>query len=683
MAKQCIYCGGLLAKENARFCHECGQSQIPPDGHAPGPIKVKVPPKELTYNDPPGRPAVIVPEPLASATSPVPSLPERPVAPRRPSHLPKRPVLLTAPEEPGATAVPAARDEPAEVNPAATIRLADARQAVTPTPAEDISTTTLPNWREELARLRKKLVQTAPDTPVTPEPPARISVTLSPLKKLPETPSPLPEQEESQAEQSQEQEEILPDSETAHNTFQDNLPSETLPFPEHTRTSENLRRELRVRVWEQEEREGSPQEKTEKLHPEEKVKRDAEPEPQEMAQENALPQTAVGAAGPDAFPDAGGLSEETAEVHHPGEAEQEPAEADHIIIEEKAGAGEQEELEQQDNAEEKRAIEDLPTLRLPATEPPKAGPRITIERASTPAPKRWSVPPVDEVASQPTRPMVIDSVGSRVPIQRGGEQRPGAGAAAFHSGRPARVVTQAQPSSTLSRHAPQVAVARQQPASASAAPAQPAPTPISPTTSPHTTKAEIAGAGTKTKTRPKQRRGRMVGIIFLLLVLLGGGSAAALNWSWITQFFVVPATNQPYQTFQNSSLGVSLDYTRGWNVKVDQAHGIVSFADSTHTNQVSLTVEQVPDSLAEYLKQRVIQSGITGAQPESPITFARSTWQVLQGAVTQSGATYTAVLYVTQHNDRFYTLAFLAPPVVFTHADQANFAHMRASLSFV
>jgi hypothetical protein len=191
-----------------------------------------------------------------------------------------------------------------------------------------------------------------------------------------------------------------------------------------------------------------------------------------------------------------------------------------------------------------------------------------------------------------------------------------------------------------------------------------------------------ADASAVQKSRKKKRTGRTVVIVLLLLVLLSAGAGVALNWDWVTQFFASPAVAQPYQTYQNSSLGVSLAYTQGWSVSVDQAHSVVQFADGTHTGQARLSVTAASGQVNAYLTQQVTQQGITGAKTASAATIAGASWQVVQGTVAQSGATYTVVLYATQRNSRFYLLEFLAPQPAFTSIDQSSFAHMRSTFNF-
>lgn len=194
-------------------------------------------------------------------------------------------------------------------------------------------------------------------------------------------------------------------------------------------------------------------------------------------------------------------------------------------------------------------------------------------------------------------------------------------------------------------------------------------------------KASEAGAETAKRGR-KKRTGLTVVVILLLLVLAGGGAATYIERDWVMQFISAPATNQPYQMYQGSSLGISLEYTQGWNVIIDKAHNALRFSDSSYTAQVNLSAAVANGQISDYLNQQSTQLGITGAKAASAVTFAGASWQVVQGSITQKGATYTVVLYATQHGSHFYLLEFLAPPSSFPGMEQSSFAHMRTSLKF-
>jgi len=184
------------------------------------------------------------------------------------------------------------------------------------------------------------------------------------------------------------------------------------------------------------------------------------------------------------------------------------------------------------------------------------------------------------------------------------------------------------------------------------------------------------------KPRKKKHTGRLVVVVLLLVVVLSGGTGAWMNREFILQYFQTPAQIQPFQAYHNSTFGISLDYTNVWSVSVDQAHNTIRFFDNTHTGQANLSMVAANGQVGDYLNQQATQIPLDGAKPAPAATFANSSWQVLQGTGTQSGATYTIVLYATQHNGHFYLLEFLAPATAFQNIEASSFAHMRSSFSF-
>ncbi len=170
----------------------------------------------------------------------------------------------------------------------------------------------------------------------------------------------------------------------------------------------------------------------------------------------------------------------------------------------------------------------------------------------------------------------------------------------------------------------------------------------------------------------------MIAVVLLLVV---GGILAALSYQHNQS--VTNQATQPTQHYQNSALGVSLDYPQSWKVSADQAHNSAHFADNSATVQVDLRQAAANGSLDQYLNQQASQLGITNQKVASAVTFAGASWQQLQGSINQSGATYTITLYVTQHNGHFYTLACLTLPPVYAQAEHDSFAPLRASLQFL
>ena len=189
--------------------------------------------------------------------------------------------------------------------------------------------------------------------------------------------------------------------------------------------------------------------------------------------------------------------------------------------------------------------------------------------------------------------------------------------------------------------------------------------------------AAVDAALAKPRRQRKRVSRRLVLVLILLFVIVGAGGYALYY-----QLSSAPAITQPTQAYQNSTFRISLSYPQHWSVHVDQAHGTLSFADSTATGQITLSMVPANGQLSQYLTQETSQLGMTGLKTGPATTFAGSSWQQEQGTVIQRGATYMVALYVTQHDNRFYTLAFLAPPPAYSQMDQDDFVPLRASFSF-
>jgi hypothetical protein len=186
------------------------------------------------------------------------------------------------------------------------------------------------------------------------------------------------------------------------------------------------------------------------------------------------------------------------------------------------------------------------------------------------------------------------------------------------------------------------------------------------------------GAAEAQAPRKKKKIGRVL-VACLAFVLVAGVAA----WVVLYQPFTVDQSTQPYWSYQDKTLGFSVDYTAHWNINIDKAHTMARFLDNTKTGQATLLSAPASGQLADYLNQQETQLGMSGKKTAAPSTFASSSWQVVQGTVVQSGVTYTMVMYATQHGNHFYLLEFQAPPNVYAGEDQNSFAHMRSSFQFL
>ena len=181
---------------------------------------------------------------------------------------------------------------------------------------------------------------------------------------------------------------------------------------------------------------------------------------------------------------------------------------------------------------------------------------------------------------------------------------------------------------------------------------------------------------------PTQRKSRKpLAIVLLTLVLLVlAGSVGA--WIVLFQPFSVPSITQPQQSFKDSQLGILLLYPSNWTSQVDRNKAVVHFYDSSRTGQVDIVVTTNTSDPNHSLQQKAGQLGLTAQKPEPPLTFAGTTWQQLQGSLQQEGASYTATLLVSVHNQHLYTISFLAPQSIYTQEEQYVFANMRSSFQF-
>ncbi|HEY0752596.1 MAG TPA: hypothetical protein VGD98_01340 [Ktedonobacteraceae bacterium] len=675
------------------------------------------------------------------------------------SRMPKRPTRLaptpsTNQAEPAPTAAP--------VRPAA------------PKPAEEASTMVLPNWREELAQLRKEQERAAQSFARSPEQAEeKVAQESLPLPRRSfDTPLPQAETQNGTSQPAQAQS-PLPETSLSYPTASEqfasqatalpaeptqrqptplfpvelpgNLPGTPLPL-DNPRATETARRELRIKVWEQAETIQFNPFKEE--HP--------QPGPAPAVEQNPLASVAFSTEERSA----GHVEQKTVPWQAP--LSPPPAspsqERQQLARQESQGSvrEEQQPVRQEESAPanfgvHKAAVEDQPTIPLSASEIAGQEPVLKIERASTPAPKKWAVLPVDEIVDLPTRPMAASTPpvadptaqppvavsppaaarpvhpatptpAAYVPLSpmqpqakameiaeaplasRGRPVYPGAQPAPsfnppslppFPQGplaapgnaqlrpemQPAQgpQVFASPPSSDVfssrQSQAPMEPFAQYLPPPAAQLPPVFEPAPISPVSA-----TADASKSSAAEARPrKKRKTAPILMALLLVVLLAGGVA----WYILYQPFTIASASQPYQTYRDSAFGISLNYTPGWSVNIDQAHTFVHFIDSSHTGQVNLSKAAANGQVSAYLQQQAGQLGVNGPKASPALTFAGSSWQAIQGTSVQSGATYALQLYATQHNDHFYLLEFLAPQQAFASTDQNDFAPMRSSFAFI
>lgn len=181
-----------------------------------------------------------------------------------------------------------------------------------------------------------------------------------------------------------------------------------------------------------------------------------------------------------------------------------------------------------------------------------------------------------------------------------------------------------------------------------------------------------------TRARRKSRK-PLIFILILTGLLLAGGLG---TWIAVYRPFAVPAVTNTDQPFQNSTLGIALRYPQGWTTHIDANKGSVSFSDSSHTGQVTVIATPANGGIAQYIKKEAGQLGVTGQTNQPSLIFAGASWEQIKGSLVQNGATYTAILLVTEHKNRFYTIMQLAPPGAYNGEEQLVFSHVRASFQF-
>ncbi len=183
---------------------------------------------------------------------------------------------------------------------------------------------------------------------------------------------------------------------------------------------------------------------------------------------------------------------------------------------------------------------------------------------------------------------------------------------------------------------------------------------------------------------PARRPKRFVPLLFTIILLCSFVAVVFWAWTYIFQPFSIPPVTQPQQSFQNAGLGVAMSYPNGWTVQVDQNNGTAHFSDSTHTARFSIVVvASNGQDAGQYLLQEAKQLGLTAPKPRPPFSFAKASWQQVQGSVVQNGANYTEALLMTTHADRLYSVIQQAPQVTYADEDQVIFSTMRSSFRFL
>lgn len=736
MAKQCLYCGQPLTSEDARVCNQCGRAQISPSASTtgPAPIKVKLPPKEFSSAD---APSVQQESSWRSQVLGAARPPQRAQPIPQPSRLPKHPIRLNSQESAAINDAP----EKMGISPDSQGLSAGSARAETvqSASAEEASTMVTPGWREELEQLRKEqqaratsngpVIPTKPsDEPVqaTPSPPKRpqratVGPQNAPQKNFLSEPLPdinAPEASNRLAAQPRpelrvnvwEQEPTVQFSHTRVEKEQagpapaiERAPFANLAFGQEEQMEQIADKE--TVHWQIPSSDPTPS------HESHQIPLGTSSGP--ISWQSPGPVLSHESYQPASKMDASRMMEEEKEKQISNEVEDQPT--DHLAVLEDA--------QRQPSLTIERTSTPAPTTWTSA-QAEKVDEQPTRPMPASPAAPRSPIPPAAPLMSQsreqhefrPTNQAISSNPASlpgiSSPISAGqplnATQAPGAAfgmpAAHGHAVNPQSQLGQTfDPASlpplplpqgpgslpgntafrsemqSLQQHPPAAApdiFAQRSPSFAS--PNTPWPTAFA--TPPNTPRP---GAPTPVQPAKARRRKRMSGrtVALLVLFLLVVGASSFLVFYQSTSG---GAIIQPYQSFQNNTLGVAFNYPQGWKVTVDQAHNSAHFADNDQTGQITFSMAAANgQQLNQYLSQETAQLGITALQTAPTLTFAGASWQQVQGDVTQKGATWTTALYVTEQNNRFYVLAFQAPATAYKQMEQDNFAPLRHSFRFL
>jgi len=164
--------------------------------------------------------------------------------------------------------------------------------------------------------------------------------------------------------------------------------------------------------------------------------------------------------------------------------------------------------------------------------------------------------------------------------------------------------------------------------------------------------------------------------VFLAALIIGG----VICWLIILQ--LAPNTN-PWQRFSDTNLGFSVLYPTDWQARIDHKSSIVHFYDSTQTDKVDITVSNATTSHVAQFLQQASQLGMTNVTTKPSRSFAGSSWQQVQGKLSQEGVSYSVTLLATIHGNHLYLLTQRSPQSTYNDEEALVFSAMRAGLHFL
>jgi hypothetical protein len=177
----------------------------------------------------------------------------------------------------------------------------------------------------------------------------------------------------------------------------------------------------------------------------------------------------------------------------------------------------------------------------------------------------------------------------------------------------------------------------------------------------------------------RSRRSLILFAVLLPIFIIGGLSL----WIAMSQPFSVSPVTQPWQSYNDPSLGMSFVYPNAWSQQVDRNKSIVQLSDSSHTAQVSVSVSNASSgSLDQLVQQQAKQFGLTTTKPAPTLSFGGATWQQIQANTQISGANYSGRILSTTHANRHYVIVQLAPLDTYSDEERVIFSPMHASWKF-
>lgn len=175
----------------------------------------------------------------------------------------------------------------------------------------------------------------------------------------------------------------------------------------------------------------------------------------------------------------------------------------------------------------------------------------------------------------------------------------------------------------------------------------------------------------------KQKRSLLVGVVAAIVLLV----LAVACWIILAQPFTVASATDFLQTTSSASLGLTITYPAGWIAT--QTSTALTLDDSSNVAEMKVTQSASGNTdQASYLKQQAAKLNMTDAKAGPSVSFAGSSWQQIKGDYLVSGAGYIGTIYITTHNNHFYTLTQVAPKVTFQDEESLVFTPARASLKF-